>query len=318
MQPLHGFGSEPQRMAENESSKSLENRGPSAGARLRVPTPEQLERFIPYPFLVTWAICAAAVYGDAVFMRSGASRVHNALAAIDFGFLAAGLVVGLLTLAHGTAWRLLGHAESPAAAPGGLSERRLRLLFLAFLVAAAAALSVDCRLAHWCVAQNCPRFLHDLLEPFAVFGEFTAAIVVLLAIHQLDRSHRRRVWWVLSCVLLSGLAANGAKMLLARTRPYDFDFHHGVLASFGHWLPVNSLFQSLPSGHTATAGGLALGLMAVYPHGRKLFLLLVLLVACQRLECGAHFLSDVFCGAAVSCLTVACCLRLARWFPRSS
>ena len=54
--------------------------------------------------------------------------------------------------------------------------------------------------------------------------------------------------------------------------------------------------------------------MAVYPRGRRLFLGLAILVACQRMSCGAHFLSDVLCGAAVSCITVACCLRLARWF----
>ena len=61
---------------------------------------------------------------------------------------------------------------------------------------------------------------------------------------------------------------------------------------------------------------LALALGWLYPKGKWLFLLLALLVACQRIECGAHYLSDVLCGAAVSCLTVSCCLRLALWFPR--
>ena len=140
------------------------------------------------------------------------------------------------------------------------------------------------------------------------------AFVVLVAIYQLDPSRRRMLWWVLACVALSGLAANGAKMLLARTRPWAFDFQGDVWTTFGRWLPMSGVSQSFPSGHTATAAGLALALMVLYPRGRRLFVLLVVLVACQRLACGAHYLSDVLSGAAVGCLTVACCLRLRRWF----
>ena len=135
------------------------------------------------------------------------------------------------------------------------------------------------------------------------------------AIYQLDPSRRRLLWWALACVVLSGMAANGVKMLVARTRPWAFDFHGGVWTTFHGWLPLGSLASpSLPSGHTATAAGLALALMMLYLCGRGLFLLLVLLVACQRIDCGSHSLSDVLPGAAVSCLTVACCLRPRRWF----
>ena len=95
----------------------------------------------------------------------------------------------------------------------------MRLLYLGFLLAAAAALPVDCGLAQWCVAGNCPRFLHDPLDICAVFGHGMMASVVLVAIYQLDPPRRRMLWWVLACVAFSGLAANGGKMLLARTRP---------------------------------------------------------------------------------------------------
>ena len=109
--------------------------------------------------------------------------------------------------------------------------------------------------------------------------------------------------------LLSGMAANGAKMLLARTRPYAFDFHGNVWTTFGQWLPASGMGQSFPSGHAATAAGLALALAALYPNARRFFLLMAVLVACQRIECGAAFPSDVLCGAAIGCLTAACCLR---------
>ncbi|MGD0899841.1 MAG: phosphatase PAP2 family protein [Thermoguttaceae bacterium] len=296
----------------------------NAGDKLRFPTPEELERYIPYLFLAAWSICGAAVVAGALISgalpgdqdRIAARVVYTALAGTVSGFLAAGVVVSVLSVAHGCAWRLLGKKDLPAACSPGLTERRLRLLYLAFLLSAAAALGIDCNLAQWCVAQECPRFLHDALQPFAVFGHAATTFVVLLAIHQLDQSRRRRLLWVLACVLLSALAANGTKMLVARTRPQNFDFHFGVLATFGQWLPVKSACQSFPSGHVATAAGLALALMALYPAGRRLFLLLALLVACQRIESGAHFLSDVLFAAGVSCLTVACCLRLDSWFSR--
>ncbi|MGA2033551.1 MAG: phosphatase PAP2 family protein [Thermoguttaceae bacterium] len=298
----------------------------NVGNKLRFPAPEALERYIPYLFLAAWSICGAAVFAGALLSegrrsdqdRTVARVVHYATAGTVSGYLAAGVVVSVLSVAHCCARRLLGSKDLPAASGPDLTESRLRLLYLGFLLSAAAALSIDCSLSQWCVARKCPSFLHGVLEPFAAFGDAAGTFVVLFAIHRLDPSRRRRLWWVLACVLLSALAANGAKTLLARTRPQNFDFHYGVCTTFGRWLPVKNVSQSLPSGHTATAAGLALALMALYPRGRRLFLLLAVLVACQRIESGAHFLSDVLSGAGVSCLTVACCLRLDRWFTAPS
>jgi membrane-associated phospholipid phosphatase len=322
-----------------------------AMSTLRLPTPPQLERLIPVVFLATWIVCGIAVFaaaprGDRLPHDDDAfaPAVYQAAAAVAAGFFAGGLMVGLLTVAHACAWRLVGKGGlsrflgtvpifgqrrvAPARkwdcppwltgqSPFRLSERRLRLLYLGFLLAAAAALPLDCGLAQWCLAGNVPHLLRDPLKLCAVFGHGLMAAVVLLAMYQLDPSRRRALWWVLACVALSGLAANGAKLLVARTRPGGFDFQHGVWATFGHWLPATSVAQSFPSGHTATAAGLALALAALYPRGRWLFLLLVVLVGCQRIECGAHFLSDVLAGAAASCLVVACCLRLRSWIFRA-
>jgi membrane-associated phospholipid phosphatase len=91
-----------------------------------------------------------------------------------------------------------------------------------------------------------------------------------------------------------------------------------VGSSFGPWLPLGSLGspnQSFPSAHTATAMGLAIALMVVYPRARWLFCLAPVLVAYQRMDSGAHFLSDVLCGAAVGCIVAAITLR-ARWLDR--
>ena len=135
---------------------------------------------------------------------------------------------------------------------------------------------------------------------------------------QLDRSRRWAVPGVAATALLSGLAADGVKMLIARARPHHFDFLGSVWSSFGPWLPLGSLgsaSQSFPSAHTATAVGLAIALICIYPAARGLFCVLPLLVAYQRMDSGAHFLSDVLCGAAVGCLVAALTLRF-RWLDQ--
>ena len=77
---------------------------------------------------------------------------------------------------------------------------------------------------------------------------------------------------------------------------------------FGDWLPsagADATRQSFPSGHMATAVGLAWGLSALYPRGRWLFATLAIFVGCQRLDEGSHYLSDLVFGAAVGSLVAA-------------
>jgi len=70
----------------------------------------------------------------------------------------------------------------------------------------------------------------------------------------------------------------------------------------GALLSTNSLQQSFPSAHTATAAALAVVLTSVYFRGVWLFYSVVVLVAMQRVETGAHYVSDVLCGAAIGCV----------------
>ena len=196
------------------------------------------------------------------------------------------------------------------------------VLVAVLLAAAAAALAVDIPLGRWCVADRCPAFFHDLFEVIEPFGNGLGVVVIVLVIHQLDAARRWALPRLLACSLGAGLAADVVKLLVVRTRPYDFEFGGDVWASFGGWMPLfsaGSAGQSFPSAHTATAVGLAAALAWLYPHTRKLFVVLAVLVACQRIEAGAHYLSDVLCGGAVGCLVASACLQtgpLPRWFDR--
>ena len=112
------------------------------------------------------------------------------------------------------------------------------------------------------------------------------------------------------------------KLLLARTRPHSFDFHGGVLKTFGDWLPMTaagSVGQSFPSGHTTTAVALAAALVWLYPRGWWLFPAMAVLVGCHRIQTGAHFTSDVLWGAALGSLIAMLFLKvglLPQWLDR--
>jgi len=210
-------------------------------------------------------------------------------------------------------------SASPPCAPACCNPL---LLAAALLAAAVLALPVDLPLAKWCLGEACPGELRELLEKSETFGHGLGVLLVAVLIWQLDPLRRWAIPRIASASLGSGLLADVVKLLVLRTRPRDFQFDQGVLSTFGGWLPLGaggSGGQSFPSAHTATAVGLAIALAWLYPRGRWLFFALALLAAAQRVESGAHFLSDTFCGAALGCLLAAACVRggpLARWFDR--
>jgi membrane-associated phospholipid phosphatase len=64
---------------------------------------------------------------------------------------------------------------------------------------------------------------------------------------------------------------------------------------------------------------LAVALGWLYPRGRWLFAAFAVMVACQRMEGGAHYLSDTLVGAAIGCLVATACVKrgwLAAQFER--
>jgi len=223
----------------------------------------------------------------------------------------------------------------PTLAGGSLSvspedgSRRSLVLLAVLLAAAAAALAVDCPLARWCLAKHWylagndqKKWVADLLYMFEPLGHGLGVLLIVVAIHQLDAARRWALPRVLACAFGAGLAANVLKMMVLRTRPNHHDFDAGVWATFDGWFPLATAGragQSFPSAHTATAVGLAVALIWLYPAGRKLFITLAVLVAAQRVQTGAHYLSDVLAASALAIAVAMGCLktgRLAAWFDR--
>jgi membrane-associated phospholipid phosphatase len=194
------------------------------------------------------------------------------------------------------------------------------------LAAAAAALSIDVPLARWFVDRHYPGSLGKLFDLAEVFGHGLGVAMILLAVHQFDRRRRRALPRVVAGVLAAGLSADVVKLVLERFRPSVFQDLYpaggSVWDTFVCWLPgtgAGSAGQSFPSGHVATAVGLAIGLGWLYRDGRLLLVVLVALLACQRMAAGAHFASDALSGAAVGCLgagVVYCRGPVARFFLR--
>jgi membrane-associated phospholipid phosphatase len=182
-----------------------------------------------------------------------------------------------------------------------------------FVAGGFLALCVDCSLGHWCVDKNCPLSLENLFSIMEPFGNGLGVAIIGITIFFLDPMRRWALPRILGCAYTAGLAANGLKLLVVRTRPHSFDFHGNVLNTFGNRFPMvsaGSVGQSFPSGHTTTAVALAAALVWLYPRGWWLFPSMAVLVGCHRVETGAHFLSDVLWGAALGSFIALAFLKI--------
>ncbi|MDN5927130.1 MAG: phosphatase PAP2 family protein [Hyphomicrobiales bacterium] len=100
------------------------------------------------------------------------------------------------------------------------------------------------------------------------------------------------------------------KVLVGRARPILFD-EGGSL----HFQPFTAtdVFNSFPSGHSATMGAVAMALMLWFPRARIPIFLICAFAAATRVAARAHYPSDVVAGYAVGLLSA---LFVARWLAR--
>jgi membrane-associated phospholipid phosphatase len=141
-----------------------------------------------------------------------------------------------------------------------------------------------------------------------------AAVALLVVARRAPRRRRAallrpaaNLMFVFAAIALSGLTVDLIKVVVGRARPYLW--RDGGIYEFAPpgW---SALYQSFPSGHSATLFAAALATGLLLPRWRWPLLGLAGLLALTRLAVGAHYPSDLLAGAAVA---IAVTLALRRW-----
>ncbi|MCA9143279.1 MAG: phosphatase PAP2 family protein [Planctomycetaceae bacterium] len=175
-----------------------------------------------------------------------------------------------------------------------------------WLLAAVSVFTIDGPFAEFDVS-GVPGDLRRIVQLAEVFAHGAGITLILVAMWSLDRVRRSYLPRVCVVAFLPGIIATAAKLFVTRERPRSFEARAPAYESFlglPGTLGVSEL-QSFPSGHTATAVGLAFGLSSLYPRGRYLFAGLALLAATQRVLFEAHFVSDTLVSAGIACFVAA-------------
>lgn len=222
---------------------------------------------------------------------------------------------------------------------------RLVTIAAVLACAGAVALGIDIDVARWCKEGHVPRGLMRFLNFSEVFGHGLGVATILLAAACLDPGlglpwSAWRRWAALGPLRLpvsknflrlvatafaGGIMANLVKATLfdrVRPRAADLTAAASAFSTFGDSLAAainsHSDLNSFPSGHAATAAGLAAALAWRYPRGRWLFAFLALAAAAQRVASSAHYPSDVFFGASLGLVCAAAVINATGSSPAAS
>ena len=101
---------------------------------------------------------------------------------------------------------------------------------------------------------------------------------------------------------LTGLSAAILKLVFGRTRPLDHEVPQGFYGLWheGHWIAGKFLYGSFPSGHAASAAGLAAAAWLVHRGWGTVAALYAVAVMWSRIALQYHHLSDVLASVVLS------------------
>jgi membrane-associated phospholipid phosphatase len=160
--------------------------------------------------------------------------------------------------------------------------------------------------------DSVPGEIRAIFRRAEVFGHAYGIAAIAITVYVLDPERRKSVPRLIANCLAAGLAADVFKVMFWRTRPRGFELLPkddstwvGSIWTTDNWtwdILFDSSRHSFPSAHTATAVAMAITLSKLYPAGRNWFALLAALCAANRIDGGAHYVSDVCWGAALSIL----------------
>ncbi len=187
------------------------------------------------------------------------------------------------------------------------------------LVAAVLIIPMDHQLSESMRMGHVPGDLRKAIELSEAFAHGSGATAILVCLLLATQRPRRRVWCAIAITAVSGVSANLLKAAFTRARPYTYDAAQASTSDVTGWqfLGSGSFWdasqRSFPSGHTATAWGLAFALSILYPRAAIVFAFLAMLATFQRLVSGAHFPSDTLAGFGIACLTLGLLLSLPKF-----
>jgi membrane-associated phospholipid phosphatase len=217
-------------------------------------------------------------------------------------------------------------AANSAARPAGSLRRQLIAAAIALACLGGLALCIDLDVARWCKAGHLPREIIRFLNFSEVFGHGIGVATILLAAAVLDPTlggwHARPrcgilpVSWDFVRMVVAGFAGGLMATVIkatpldrVRPRAADLAAAASALSTFGDSVATtiasHSDVNSFPSGHAATAAGLAAALSWKYPRGRWFFAAMAMAAAAQRVASSAHYPSDVLLGAALGLVGAA-------------
>ncbi|MCH2178667.1 MAG: phosphatase PAP2 family protein [Mariniblastus sp.] len=182
---------------------------------------------------------------------------------------------------------------------------RILLPAAALLVGALYIAPYDVNISQSISAGFLPGDIRRIIHLSEIFAHGFGVLMILISLWVVFPDKRKFVPRIAMLAGLSGLTAQCIKLFLVRQRPGDFvDRWELATSTWSGLIQDSSLnmtnkFQSFPSGHTATAVGLAIGLTYVFPRGKYLFAVLAVMASLQRIVSNAHWTSDVLSGAAV-------------------
>ncbi|MBV9571699.1 MAG: phosphatase PAP2 family protein [Alphaproteobacteria bacterium] len=198
-------------------------------------------------------------------------------------------------------------------AAGGPGNHTPMLLWAGLLLLALgfAAFAVDRRATHLFHDRISSRLFHHIrmTTDYAKGARWLILSITLIALSWCAR----KIWGdisllvrvfraslgFLACLAVASGVLHSIKLVVGRRRPRDEIEHqiYGFRLFHYDWQ-----HDSFPSGHAMTIFCVAVVLCGVFPTMAPLWLVLALYLALTRAVLNAHYLSDVFFGAAIGLL----------------
>ena len=204
------------------------------------------------------------------------------------------------------------------------SLRRHLVWAALLLLLSIAALPFDVAVAAFHESKMLPGDFRRAVVLSEVFAHGFGLIVIMVSIWLFAPDLRRHLVRLALCGVLAAAVAQLLKLIFARLRPaayrnlaHQLELPDSITATWTEidqplhagQVGISYFVQSFPSAHSAMAVGVAAGLCYLLPRGRWLFVALAILACYQRIQCQAHWTSDVFAGAAIGNLVAGLLLQ---------